>query len=238
MAKAPQKHVDRLRNFLQFTEELIKIDPTINTEWEKLKRDWEEDEDFTKIIEQCEDKYGFKYEFYFDFFQSNISHIYGRILMGYEVLVENVCNPELDYLDYKDDIKKGIELVDYLKENKMKERIQIDGVWYIRETEPQPDFIDVEITKSMSALYENDDYCWEAIKLLNDDDTPQDDIYVEFIDKKINPKKIDYWDNMLWIKSVYENNPDSIAQALEMMTDDGILHFRSFLNELKKMGWF
>lgn len=120
----------------------------------------------------------------------------------------------------------------------MKERIQIDGVWYVRETEPQPEFIDVEITKSMSALYENDDYCWEAIKLINDDDTPQDDIYVEFIDKKINPKKIDYWDNMLWIKSVYENNPDSIAQALEMMDEDGILHFRSFLNELKKMGWF
>lgn len=122
----------------------------------------------------------------------------------------------------------------------MKERIQIDGVWYVRETEtkPQPKFIDVEITKSMSALYENDDYCWEAIKLINDDDTPQDDIYVEFIDKKIDLKKIGYWDNILWIKGVFENNPDSIAQASEMMSDDGILHFRSFLNELKKIGWF
>ena len=122
----------------------------------------------------------------------------------------------------------------------MKERIQIDGVWYVRETEtkPQPKFVDVEINASMSALYENDDYCWEAIKLINDDGTHQDDIYVEFIDKKIKPKNIDYWDNMLWIKGVYEYNPDSIEQASETMSDDGIIHFRSFLNELKKIGWF
>jgi hypothetical protein len=122
----------------------------------------------------------------------------------------------------------------------MKERIQIDGVWYVRETEsqPQPDFIDVEINTSISALYENDDYCWEAIKLINDDGTHQDDIYVEFTDKNKTLKKIDYWDNMLWIKGVYEYNPDSIEQASEMMSDDGILHFRSFLNELKKIGWF
>jgi len=120
----------------------------------------------------------------------------------------------------------------------MKDRIQIDGVWYVRETKPQPKFIDVKITTSISAGYENDDYCWEAIKLLNDDGTQHDDIYVEFIDKKIDFNKIDYWDNILWIKGVYENNPDSIAQASEMMSDDGILHFRSFLNELKKIGWF
>jgi superfamily I DNA and RNA helicase len=120
----------------------------------------------------------------------------------------------------------------------MKERIQIDGVWYVRETESQPEFIDVEINTSISALYENDDYCWEAIKLINDDGTHQDDIYVEFTDKNKTLKKIDYWDNMLWIKGVYEYNPDSIEQASEMMSDDGILHFRSFLNELKKIGWF
>jgi len=117
MAKAPQKHIDKLRNFLQFTEELCKIDPTNSREWEKLKEDWEDDEDYTEIIKDCESREGFKYEFYFDFFQSNISHIYGRILMGYEVLVENACNPELDYLDYNDDIKKGLELLEKTEED-------------------------------------------------------------------------------------------------------------------------
>ena len=39
----------------------------------------------------------------------------------------------------------------------MKDRIQIDGVWYVREAEPQPEFIDVKIHTSLSAHYENDD---------------------------------------------------------------------------------
>jgi hypothetical protein len=43
---------------------------------------------------------------------------------------------------------------------------------------------------------------------------------------------------MKWIKGVYENNPDSIKEALEEMNENGIKHFRSFLNELNKIGWF
>jgi hypothetical protein len=117
MAKAQQKHVDKLRNFLQFTKELCKIDPTNSREWKTLKQDWEDDEDFTEIIKDCESREGFDYDYYFNYFKSNISHIYGRILMGYEVLVENACNPELDYLDYNDDIKKGLELLEKTEEN-------------------------------------------------------------------------------------------------------------------------
>ena len=56
MAKAQQKHVDRLRNFLQFTEELCKIEPNNSREWGKLKEDCEDDEDYTEIIKDCEDK--------------------------------------------------------------------------------------------------------------------------------------------------------------------------------------
>jgi hypothetical protein len=117
MAKASQKHVDKLRNFLQVTELLCKIDPTNNREWEKFKEDWEHDEDYTEIIKDCESREEFVYEYYFNYFIRNISHIYGRILMGYEVLVENACNPELDYLDYNDDIKKGLELLEKTEEN-------------------------------------------------------------------------------------------------------------------------
>jgi hypothetical protein len=32
-----------------------------------------------------------------------------RIIYGYEVLVENVCDPDLDYLEYKPEIKKLLE---------------------------------------------------------------------------------------------------------------------------------
>jgi hypothetical protein len=29
-----------------------------------------------------------------------------RVIMGFEVLVDNACDPDLDYLDFKPEIKK------------------------------------------------------------------------------------------------------------------------------------
>jgi hypothetical protein len=110
MAKAPIEHRNKLRNWLQFTDELSRIDPENSREWERLKEDWLEDEDFGPIIKHCEDdERGFVYEYYFDYYRSNISHIHMRILMGYEVLVDNVCDPDLDYLDFKPELKKLLE---------------------------------------------------------------------------------------------------------------------------------
>jgi hypothetical protein len=110
MAKAPQEHVDRLRVWMQFNDELMKIDPLYYSEWEIFKEDWSEDEDYTNIIKELEDEEGhFSWELYASYYQRNISHIYGRILWGFEVLVENVCDPDLDYLDYKSELKKLME---------------------------------------------------------------------------------------------------------------------------------
>lgn len=104
MAKAPKEHVDKLRNWLQFNEELCKIDPTNRNEWNKFKEDWQEDTEWEPIIKHCQDDESrFSWEFYMDYFQEQISHIYMRIIIGYEVLVDNVCDPELDYLEYKMD---------------------------------------------------------------------------------------------------------------------------------------
>jgi hypothetical protein len=110
MAKAPKEHVDRLRIWLQFTDELSKIDPEYKKEWESFKEDWSEDEDFQPIIKHCQDENGrFVYPYYFDYFQSNISYIHMRIIFGYEVLIDNVCDPELDYLEFKPELKKLLE---------------------------------------------------------------------------------------------------------------------------------
>jgi hypothetical protein len=107
MAKAPQKHVDKLRHWLQFNDEFCKIDPYY--EWEKFKIDWEDNEDFLPIIKHCEDDNRFNWEYYMDYYQSHISWIHMRVIMGYEVLVENVCDPDLDYLDYKPELKKQFD---------------------------------------------------------------------------------------------------------------------------------
>jgi hypothetical protein len=116
MAKAPQEHVDRLRKWLQFNDELCKIDPTNEFEWDEFKKDWEDD--FNQIIKHCEDEDGFNWEYYMDYYQSDISHIHMRIIFGFEVLVDNVCDPELDYLDFNPELKKLLETEeDELEEN-------------------------------------------------------------------------------------------------------------------------
>ena len=110
MAKAPQEHIDRLRKWMQFNDELCKIDPTYQREWYELKKDWEDDEDFKKIIQHCEDDGGaFNWEYYMDYYQSEISYIHSRIIFGFEVLIDNVCDAELDYLDYNKELKKLME---------------------------------------------------------------------------------------------------------------------------------
>jgi hypothetical protein len=110
MAKASQKHIDRLRSWMQFNDELCKIDPENSNEWNGLKKDWEQYVYFTPIIKHCENNDGrFIWEYYMDYYQSNISYIHGRILTGFEVLLDNVCDPELDYLDYNKYLKQIFE---------------------------------------------------------------------------------------------------------------------------------
>lgn len=118
MSKAPKKDRETLRIWMQFNDELCKIDPTIKREWDDFKSDWKEEEDWEMIIEHCEDEYGFNWEYYMDYYSSRISHIHMRIIFGYEVLVDNVCNPELDYLDYKKEIKDLMECSEATSPNK------------------------------------------------------------------------------------------------------------------------
>lgn len=119
MAKAPQKHVDKLRIWMQFNDELMKIDPTYFREWEEFKNDWLEDENFNSIIEEIKMEDGsFSWEFYSSYYQENISHIWNRILFGFEVLVDNVCDPELDYLDFNKELKAMIKRAEENQEHK------------------------------------------------------------------------------------------------------------------------
>jgi hypothetical protein len=118
MSKAPKDHIDKLRNWLQFNDELCKIDPENEYEWEGLKNDYEEDEDFFTIMKSCEDKDGFSWGSYMRYYHSNISHIHMRIIFGFEVLIDNCCDPELDYLEFNNDIKKSLELLENTNDKK------------------------------------------------------------------------------------------------------------------------
>mgnify|MGYP003335623089 CR=1 FL=1 len=101
-----------------------------------------------------------------------------------------------------------------------KDRIQINGVWYVKESNAKSatkkvEIEDHQITKFKGATFENDDYCWEATKIYKDDKTLYSGLDVKFTDKTVNPWKDSHWDNDKWMEGVLENNPDSLKEAYE-----------------------
>ena len=121
----------------------------------------------------------------------------------------------------------------------MQDRIEINGVWYIREDLANNQEEDFELSFALHALYEDDKYCWEATRLYKDDTKSSfyDDIDIKFTDKRVKPWKEDHWDNNFWMKGVLDNDPESMRDAKESMCDNGIKTFKLFLNKLKEEGW-
>jgi hypothetical protein len=104
MAKAPKEDISKLSFWMMFNDVLCKYDPTIRTQWKELKEELGE-ENFGVIYKHCEDEDGrFEWEYYMDYYREQISHIHMRIIYGYEVLLDNVCDPEADTLEYKKEI--------------------------------------------------------------------------------------------------------------------------------------
>ena len=123
-----------------------------------------------------------------------------------------------------------------------KNRIQIDGVWYVKE-EPTQNKIEIEdhqLTQCQTLIYETYDYCWKAFRIYKDDwVTFYDEVGIEFLDKEGDREdwKEEYWDNNNWFRGVYENNEDSLKEARESMDENGIAHFQAFIGKLIEKGW-
>jgi len=91
----------------------------------------------------------------------------------------------------------------------MEDRLLINGVWYVRETEPETETKEIETTEFIGIVYETEDYVWKASKYYKDDGfSLYPDIDIEFTDKTTTPWAEDMWDNMNWFKGVLVNSPD------------------------------
>ena len=129
----------------------------------------------------------------------------------------------------------------------MKERIQVDGVWYVRETSTLP-IVEIKpnsVTNTLGCVWESREWCFEATAILRDEAEDLTDIYT-IIDIVITDKRSenrDEWiehdscDNSRWFIGVLEGDSDSMEEAEEMMDDQGIAEFRGFISHLIDKGW-
>jgi hypothetical protein len=125
----------------------------------------------------------------------------------------------------------------------MEDRIQINGVWYIRENQTEDydydyDYdIESDVIHSESYQLETDNYRWEATRLLRTDGSFLDDFYILFTDKKVSLHNDDIWDNIPFMKGILKNNPDSLKALKESLNSNGIKDFKAFLKYLKEKEW-
>ena len=125
----------------------------------------------------------------------------------------------------------------------MKNRIEIDGVWYTREDNTTPEVIP-QLDPSISyegLVFESDLYCFEATRLRDDDGEFYDkECSIKFTDKSIIhdiDKFQEYWDNAEWMIGILNNDPEAIEEALESLCSQGIEEFRVVVKELAEKGW-
>ena len=119
------------------------------------------------------------------------------------------------------------------------DRIEINGVWYVREDVVSKQVEDFELVFSLQAMHENDKYCWEATRLYKNclQSSFYEDIDIKFTDKRVKPWKEEYWDGNGWLNNVLTNDSDAIKGARESMCEEGVKTFKIFLNKLKEEGW-
>jgi hypothetical protein len=131
----------------------------------------------------------------------------------------------------------------------MENRIEINGVWYVREDaiNDSLDHLEAEelyVTDSLVCSWENDNWLFEAFVIMKDGaETLTDhytDPYLTITDKRVKGRE--NWrehtvDNPSWMKGVLENNTDSLSEASEFINQVGLKHLKVFLNHLVNKGW-
>lgn len=125
MAKANPEEFERTMKFVNIMEALFESNPYSLMESETSWREWDDDDEDKQLLLEIEkevleedgDYWNGKPDsrlVLFEFIkrkwkESNYSGSFGRIIMDAEVLIDNACDPELDYLEWKPEIKTALE---------------------------------------------------------------------------------------------------------------------------------
>lgn len=114
----------------------------------------------------------------------------------------------------------------------MKDRILIEGEWYVREATLQE--TKLELIWSETVETSTEDYSWTAVRLKKDSGGFYEPC-VEFLDKATGKKEM--WDNPKWFNSLIEGDEESISEARSSMDAKGVRDFIQFLKKLLEHGW-
>jgi hypothetical protein len=119
----------------------------------------------------------------------------------------------------------------------MEERIQINGIWYVKE---QPDVVapvkEIKVFEYKGLVYEDIRFCFDATF----DTVDNGKLYsIKVSDKRVKPWKEETWDNGFFIAGCLGRNSDSLLSLKgdSGFSDDDVENFIAFLKEIQKRGW-
>ena len=117
-----------------------------------------------------------------------------------------------------------------------KDRIQIDGVWYVKEDNQNDEPIKLEVVETQGYLVENTNFSYEATRIGNDEGGFYEGVDIQVTDKRSKPWKEDNWDNSNWMRGVLEYDPVSWKELPDLGSED-IKFLMAFLQHLKDKEW-
>lgn len=125
MANANPEEFERTMKFVNIMEALFESNPYSLMESETSWREWDDDDEDKQLLLEIEkevaEEDGASWDgkpdnrlVLFEFIkrkwkEANYGGSFGRIIMDAEVLIDNACDPELDYLEWKPEIKEALE---------------------------------------------------------------------------------------------------------------------------------
>ena len=130
----------------------------------------------------------------------------------------------------------------------MENRIEINGVWYIKEDSIENTLNNIEeeldLTFNLECMYENSQYAFVASRLHEDgfESDFYDGISIEFTDKRSKDRTDwveEHWDNDMFFIGILERDKGSIETLRNEigMCENGIKTLIQFLTQLKGIGW-
>ena len=120
---------------------------------------------------------------------------------------------------------------------KAEDRIQINGTWYVKEEE-QPQTEPQDLLYTQQCLLELDDCMFEASRMYSDYNNKiffKDTVDIKYTNKLT--KESDYWDNVTWIKGLFEGEKEALDEISNILNKSEIAQLKVFIGTLIENNW-
>ena len=130
----------------------------------------------------------------------------------------------------------------------MEDRIEVNGVWYIKEDVAASKFEKVTISELEPGIrydgfvFESNLYAFDCTRIYDEDGNLYKDgnVSIKFTDKSVVNAIKEYqehWDNVDWMNGIIENEVEAIEEAMESLCPQGFVELKEVLSVLRVAAW-